>query len=111
MDDELESLLGSLQGLYESFICPRFEYRIMFCNMSPPFLGYHSLCLCNLVTLYIFVSFFFVWLARSGDFSQHFASWIWEICESLSLIARFDATNLSRILDESLGYFRRKIGR
>ena len=46
--------------------------------------------------------------ARSGDFSQHFASWIWEICESLSLIARFDATNLSRILDERLGGSHRK---
>eukprot|EP00913_Durusdinium_trenchii_P000231 g212.t1 len=39
---------------------------------------------------------------ESGDFSQQFASWIWAICESLSLSARFDATNLSRILDESL---------
>ncbi|CAK9010257.1 unnamed protein product [Durusdinium trenchii] len=37
---------------------------------------------------------------ESGDFSQQFASWIWAICESLSLSARFDATNLSRILDE-----------
>ncbi|CAJ1331040.1 unnamed protein product [Effrenium voratum] len=34
------------------------------------------------------------------EFSQQFASWIAEMCDSLNLTTRFDPTNLSRILDE-----------
>jgi hypothetical protein len=37
---------------------------------------------------------------RFGDFSQHFASWVAEICQGLGLAVYLDKTNLSRIVDD-----------